>query len=547
MLDNLYIYDFEIYAHDWVVSFKNHKNGKCETYHNANEGVKDFIKTHDPLLVGYNNKHYDKYMLRGVLNDKTPEELKEINDYIIGGGFGWEHPYCTNCKYNVREFDIRDDSQQGLSLKAIEGHLGLPIVECSVPFDIDKPLTKTQLKEVVYYNKQDIDATEKILELRQDYIKTKVWLGEQKGLDEDKALYMTNAKLVATYLDATYQEHNDERAYKYPENILWQYIPQEVVDFFDRVGDKRIPDGELWGEKLSYFIGELAVVLGFGGIHAALPKYYYEKDDDYILQNVDVMGYYPHLAIYEGYVSRNIPSAKKYKDVVEKRDKAKKEGNKEIVAPLKLVSNETYGAMKQVNNPLYDPLQNRSTCITGQLRLLELTMHVVDNCEKSKIIQLNTDGLMCLVHKDDKETFDSICKEWMQRTKYTLEYDKEIIKLYQKDVNNYCAVYSDGKVKAKGGMLNRGISTAGAFNINNNYPIVAKAMIEYFVNGVLPKETIDKCDNVASFLPYTTTANKCKSVIECMRVKTKHKVHSTTNTKALEHYTKLLTCQIIAW
>ena len=45
-------------------------------------------------------------------------------------------------------------------------------------------------------------------------------------------------------------------------------------------------------------------------------------------------------------------------------------------------------------NDLYDPLMGRSVCVTGQLRLLELTNHLVAECPTLKVIQLNTDGIM---------------------------------------------------------------------------------------------------------------------------------------------------------
>lgn len=77
--------------------------------------------------------------------------------------------------------------------------------------------------------------------------------------------------------------------------------------------------------------------------------------------------------------------------------KAKKAGDKKTANALKLVANTSYGAMLNGKNgisynDLYDPLMGRSVCITGQLLLLELSMHLVVECPTLKIIQLNTDG-----------------------------------------------------------------------------------------------------------------------------------------------------------
>ena len=67
-----------------------------------------------------------------------------------------------------------DDMQKGLSLKAIEGHLGMSIEESSIPFDIDRLLTYDELKELTLYCKHDVEATARLVELRKDYLETKV-------------------------------------------------------------------------------------------------------------------------------------------------------------------------------------------------------------------------------------------------------------------------------------------------------------------------------------------------------------------------------------
>ena len=90
---------------------------------------------------------------------------------------------------------------------------------------------------------------------------------------------MTNAKLTALYLDARKQEYTDEREYKYPENLLREYIPREVFHFFDRLHDESIPDDELFSSKLTLDLGKCKGVIGFGGIHAAIPNFTQKEGD----------------------------------------------------------------------------------------------------------------------------------------------------------------------------------------------------------------------------------------------------------------------------
>lgn len=496
---NWVTYDTEVYSHDFIVIFKNRETKEFAVFHNDNIGVKDFINDNS-IYCGFNSKGYDQYIIKAICAGFSPEEVKQVNDWIIGGGQGWEYPPLKDFFFRFNNVDIKDDMQMGLSLKAIEGHLGMSVEETSVSFDIDRPLTEEELKETVFYCKHDVDTTEKLVELRKDYLKNKIHLGKLAGLDEVKAMGMTNAKLTAAMLKATKQPHDDERKYVYPDNLRREYIPQEVFDFFDRMYDPEVSDKEYFSGKLEISIGECPVTIGFGGIHGAIPNFLWDEKDypDETIKNEDVGSYYPHLCTINGYTSRNIPSPQIYEEVLETRMKAKAAGDTSTANALKLVCNTTYGCLLNQYNDLYDPLMGRSVCISGQLYLLELAMHCYQEIPGLRIVQLNTDGIMVLLKKDQCDKLNELCREWQDRTQFELEEDV-VSKIAQKDVNNYVEIQPSGKSKSKGGYLVRGIAPAGAFNINNNACIVATALKEYFVNGTPVEETINGCDDIFQF------------------------------------------------
>ena len=534
-----YTYDTETFAHDFIVVFKDKETGEYAVFHNDNLGVKEFMSD-EAIYCGFNTKHYDQFILKAIYAGFSPEEVKQVNDWIINGGQGWECPFLQDIYFRFNNVDIMDDMQMGLSLKAIEGHLGMSIEETEVDFNLDRPLTQEELALTIKYCKHDVDATEKVTDIRKNYLNNKVYLGGLKSIESTKSLAMTNAKLTAAYLDARRTvEYSDEREYKYPKNLLREYIPKEVLDFFDRLYDKSIPDDDLFKSKLNITVGECPVTLGFGGIHGAIPFHQEEEINGRLIRNYDVASYYPHLMVYYGYTSRNIPNPQIYADMLKTRMKAKKSGDKATANALKLVANTTYGAGLNKYNDLCDPLMGRSVCITGQLFLLELSQHLIAECSTLRIVQLNTDGIMVSFDESEYDKVLAITKEWEQRTRFELEEDR-IKRIVQKDVNNYVEIPYEGDPKIKGGYLVRGIAPAGAFNINNNATIVAKAIVDYFNLGTEVEKTIGECDEIFQFQLIAKAGSKYKEAYHLVDGKQEpvqkvNRVYATTD----ERYGKL--------
>lgn len=520
MINNVYIFDCEVTRFDWLFVFKEKATGIYTEVHNDAESLMEFMER-KPLLAGFNNKHYDQFILKAALLKLPPEEIFAISNYIINGSddvdddendkhTGWEIPALRNCPFRFDQYDLKDDCQNGLSLKAIEAHLGMDIRETTVSFDVDHPLTQAELEEMFFYCRHDVDATDKLDDLRQDYLLNKIALGKTKGLSETRSLYMTNAKLTAAYLDARPPEvhYKDEREYKIPNVILKEYIPAEVLKFFEDIHDMSIPSEIYFKRKLNIMVGECPVTLAFGGIHGAIPKYKEVATDTRTIRNKDVASYYPHQMTLNHYCSRNIPSPKVYEDTIEERVKAKKSGDKSTANALKLVLNTTYGAMLNKHNDLYDPLMGRSVCISGQLQLLELAFHCLAECPTLKVIQVNTDGIMVSLDNTDEAKWQEITRGWETRTGFELEEDF-IQTIVQKDVNNYVEIAVDGKAKLKGGVLVRGIAPAGAFNINNNAVVIARAVAENLAHDIPVAETVNACEKMLDFQIVAKSWAKC--------------------------------------
>lgn len=540
MLDHLnrpiYVFDYEVFKYDWIVIIKCAGENGYFIAHNDSEAVNDFMKEKSPLLCGYNSKGYDQFIHRAVLMRLSPEEIKGLNDYIIlEDGHGWDYGPIRNSKIWFDCFDLMDDVQMGTSLKHIEAHLGLDIRETSVPFDIDRPLTAQEVEDVITYCKHDVDAAENLLDVRHDYLQTKINLGLRAGVTPEKALSCTNAKLTALLLKAEKKEHHDGRDYVFPSTLDMGILPKEVIDFYNTIHDTTIPDSQLFKTSLVIDIGGVPCTFGWGGVHGSVTQTVVEADDNFLLFIKDVSSLYPSLIEAYGYLSRNVPDAELFYKLRKERIEAKHKGDKKTANDLKLPLNTVSGAQENAYNDLYDPLPTRSIRISGQLFITDLTLNLLRECTSMRLLNLNTDGIMYLIRKEEVETAERVAAEWEKRTGLELETDP-VQKMWIKDVNNLLVQKTDGSLKKVGGCLNWGINTRQALKINNNYTVVKKALIDYLVKGITPSKTISDCNDISEFMIIAKAGSSYDAVyqlvgglpVQCQRVNRVYAVDDNT-------------------
>ena len=66
MVEGTYIFDCEVFAHDWLFVFKEVATGEYTVIWNDNDEVLAFMER-NPYLGGFNNKHYDNHILKAVM------------------------------------------------------------------------------------------------------------------------------------------------------------------------------------------------------------------------------------------------------------------------------------------------------------------------------------------------------------------------------------------------------------------------------------------------------------------------------------------------
>ena len=279
LLDNLYGFDCEVFAHDTLFVFISYRTKERFVFHNSlPNDVQNFLDQKKPILMGYNCNAYDKYILKCLLAGYTPEEIKDVNDYIIGGGNGWD----IDCGYMELPimWDLFNEIVPRKSLKELEGSLRLNITETTVPFDLPTKWTKEQYEEVLYYCTCDVQALFPIFEMLINKYKSKYIIARLGKMDLKYGMSLTDAKLTSVLLGAKRKNHDDPFKYVYPEQVDKSKIPKSFLNYIDDVIKHNDLNYESIAPSLQY--DECVIQLGHGGIHGAKSTTYkYDNGCDF--------------------------------------------------------------------------------------------------------------------------------------------------------------------------------------------------------------------------------------------------------------------------
>ena len=481
-------------------------------------------------------------MLTGKIT--TPEKAFEISNTIIRSQDDNIPLFKTLTKLGINDYyeckilmyDLLGDGAF-FSLKQLEGFLGMDIVESVVPFDLDRPLTDEEKKDVEKYNRADLYGTLERFKQRKNSFRTKMMLVKEFGLPVDY-ICKTNAKLteaillsqnkgVNTRLRRNFQLCDLPVNWDVPElKTIYNFFVEALRELEVHKWDTKKCDKK----KLSMDLDILGVIHTFalGGVHGGRKNYMCKPDEKKKIVWVDVSSLYPNILTKWDLLSRKVDKngCEAFAGMVQARMDIKKklhdpsltkEQKKELKdqsARYKLILNTTSGCMKDKFKKIYDPEYNTKMCMLGQLALMDLVFRLknakrkpkpswaVDSVKKKTIIgndyfiliQSNTDGIALeLLTPDAEDIIDEVCAGWERDWRFSLE--KTVAdNLYEKDVNNYVFRDMGGSIKAKGAYVTKFSDN----NEQNTLAILAKAVVNYFLDGKDVRETICNPDNLAT-------------------------------------------------
>ena len=538
--------DYEIFKRDSLLGVLDIETDKVYQMWNISD-IKDFIRHNlAEIWIGYNSENYDKILAHGILKGKitTPERAFEVSNAIIMSQDNDTPLFKTLNKLHIDDYykseilmyDLLGDGAF-FSLKQLEGFLGMDIVESVVPFDLDRPLTEEEKKDVEKYNRADLYGTLERFKQRKNSFRTKMMLVKEFELPVDY-ICKTNAKLteaillsqnkgVNTRLRKNFQLCDLPVNWEVPElKTIYDFFIEALRELETHKWDTRKCDKK----KLSMDLDILGVTHTFalGGVHGGTKHYMCRPEEHKKIIWVDVSSLYPNILTKWDLLSRQVDKhgCKAFAGMVQARmdikkklhdpslTKEEKKALKDQSNRYKLILNTTSGCMKDKFKKIYDPEYNTKMCMLGQLALMDLVFRLKNAERKPKpswatdtvkkktiigddyflLIQSNTDGIALELLTDDAESIiDKVCAKWEEDWHFSLE--KTVAdNLYEKDVNNYVFKDMSGGIKVKGAYVTKYSEN----NEQDTLAILAKAVVDYFLEGKDIKETICNPDNLAT-------------------------------------------------
>lgn len=542
-----WIYDYETITNCFVAVFSDYASDEEHVFvvnrdHNDMPQMIAFLLEHQAdrhWHMGYNNLAFDSQITEFILANTDLLLSLQPNDItgviygyaqrVIGKSNRGEFLDYPEFKLSIPCLDIFklnhwDSNAKRTSLKWVQFSMDWFNVE-EMPHPHNEPVNDDQtLEMIVNYCINDVHSTRQIFLLKNakgeqimaSQINLRAELSQQYGLtlysasepriSKEMFLHFLSEKLGME--KKTIRDMRTVRPHVTIRDIILPYIKFETPEFqgvlnwfkglivdtaiLDDSEEKQKKDGP----KYSMNLKGVPTDYGLGGLHGCIRSGIYEAGKGKKIMSADVTSFYPNLAIRNQWAPAQIPKrdfCELYEWFFEERKKYPKSSPLNYL--FKIILNSTYGLSKSRFSFLYDPELTFRITVNGQLLLSMLYEMLATRIPGAQPLMQNTDGLEFLIDEEYEQLFYDICKEWEEMTTLqleTVEYSKMIIG----DVNNYIAVYTDGKTKCKGRFEFEELP----LHKNKSMLIVPKAWYAYFVEGKDPVEFLQENRDIKDYL-----------------------------------------------
>jgi len=473
------------------------------------EGLKTVIREH--RLVTFNGTGYDIPILMLALKGATAAELKAASNRIIVHNLKpWNFEKEFGVKLNPRgldHVDLMDVAPMTGSLKLYGARMHSRFIQ-ELPLPHETVVTPEQIQMLTEYCSNDLETTEDLYRTLKEPLELREAMSAKYQLDlrskSDAQIAEAVIKKEVEKLKGVAVVKSDPSShvgnkFKYLSPAWVKLDAIDILpdvlnaDFIVNDSGKVVIPSELSGRDIS--IGGTTYRMGIGGLHSKEQSRYVEADEDHLLMDFDVRGYYPEGILRQGLFPPNMGPEfmRVFRFMVNDRVKAKLEQRSSDAASLKIITLACFGKMGSRWSVLYHPPLVVQVTVTGQLILLMIIETFV-SIPGVEVISCNTDGVTVRCHKDSVPDVLSAVKEWESITGFVMERT-DYRGIYSRDVNNYVAVLTNGDVKSKG-VYGKGLP----LQKNPVATICSRAVIDYLTLGASIRGTVEASEDMREFV-----------------------------------------------
>jgi|TARA_R110001592_G_scaffold26926_6_gene100338 hypothetical protein len=529
-MTNLFVGVFQCYGSKETKVFKIHSS-----LYNDIEPLVKFLQRNKNLKekhISFNGINFDSQITEFILKNQVKLLKADASDIVdaiyaeaqetISRSNAREFSKYPEWKLSIEQIDVFkinhwDNNNKRTSLKWAQFAMDWPNLQDMPIHHAERVHTEEEIQMITDYCINDVESTKKILHLSKPLIAVRKQIKEKYGLE---CYNYSNTKIGSQLLLGLYCEATDKKKYDVKDlrtfrdgipinDILFDYIEFKTPPFQQFL--KKLKDKTIYNTKSDFkyklrFKG-YEFHYGAGGIHQCINPGKYLAEGDIIIKDLDVASLYPSIAcvnnMYPAHLGPEFFQVYK-NEIVDVRlaEKKKPKANRDIaiIEGFKEAANASYGNSNSEYSWLYDPKYTMQTTINGQLLVSMLVEDLLINIPESVLLQTNTDGATMQFDKKYLDKYDEICKEWEKKTKLILEY-ADYSAMYIWDVNNYISLYTDGNTKCKGRFEWEDLQNYKYSHLHKNksHLVVAKAIYNYFINGIEPTEYIKSNTNIFDY------------------------------------------------
>ena len=508
---SLAIFDCEVYPNYFLLCLQKKSDGKninlelkgdnAKLNHDERKSLLRMLKR--LTTIGFNSMKYDLPIITYAIDGATCIQIYEMSQWIIdNNAYDWQtYQEFGMDDLNLSHIDLMGPSPGVMaSLKLYAGRMHTKKLG-SLPIAPDATLSTTDRQKIKNYCLNDLVMTRDLYVAIEERIELRSKMSEHYKLNlMSKSDAQIAEAIIRSKLDIG-KVVNDIPAtvtYTAPEYIRFttpelQATLTLLTHHQFEVNDEGNIKQSIEITRLKLNIGDTSYKLGIGGLHSEEKSMTVIPDSHQLLLDRDVTAYYPSLIIGMGLFPKATGKEflSVYEDIVKERVRAKRAGDTTVNASLKIVINGLFGKLGNRYSAVYSPDLLLAVTLTGQLSLLMLIERLEAN--GISVVSANTDGVVSLLSKTDRELFNDICDQWEVDTGLNLE-ETGYKALYAKDVNNYFALTTLGEEKRKGVFAHTGL------NKNPANTVCINAVVEFIKNGTPIASTINNCTDIRQFL-----------------------------------------------